>query len=101
MIQRLTAGGLTPSTWDPQQQAEHDRLLRYRKSDQREFERAYRGVEHLCTRPRESSQRKKSHRRYRRHHRLQKGSNQKVGIEKPSDFLSSGTSKPPRKRQRP
>jgi hypothetical protein len=50
MMQRLTAGGRTPSQWDPQQQAEHDRLLRYRKSDQREFERAYRGVEHLRTR---------------------------------------------------
>jgi hypothetical protein len=50
MMQRLSAGDLTPATWDPQQQAEHDRLLRYRKSDQREFERAYRGVEHLRTR---------------------------------------------------
>jgi len=49
-MQRLAAAGLTPSNWDPQQQAEHDRLLRYRKSDQREFERAYRGVEHLRTR---------------------------------------------------
>ena len=50
MMQRLSADGRTPSQWDPQQQAEHDRLLRYRKSDQREFERAYRGVEHLRTR---------------------------------------------------
>jgi hypothetical protein len=47
VFNRLCATGPAFESWNEIQHAEYDKMMRYRKADQREFERAYRGVEHL------------------------------------------------------